>query len=87
MDDIVYKPISKNPTAYLENTINSKMKNSPLDTKTTHAKRKIMQIPKLYGLPKIHKPDIPMRLIVYAKNSSTQEMEKHNQLPRRWIPT
>ena len=33
--------------------------------------------PKLYGLPKIHKPQVPVRLIVSCINSPTYQLAKY----------
>lgn len=33
--------------------------------------------PRIYGLPKIHKPDVPLRPIVSFVNSATYELSKH----------
>lgn len=37
----------------------------------------IVQPPKLYGLPKVHKPNVPLRPIVSQIDSPTYDLAKH----------
>ncbi|GLV46112.1 hypothetical protein CBL_07179 [Carabus blaptoides fortunei] len=64
--DPVYKPITSDPTTYLEETTKKKIEAAPLDEemKITIPREKSAKCPKIYGLPKSHKPVIPLRPIV-----------------------
>lgn len=62
-----YKRITADPTTYLEKTTKAKITSSPLDAETQRQlipREKSSKSPKLYGLPKIHKTDTPLRPIV-----------------------
>jgi len=68
-DKQTYEVLKRDPTPALQRKFNSKL----LDPKKTDAidiqrynrvRCRVLQPPKLYGLPKLHKPNIPMRHIV-----------------------
>jgi hypothetical protein len=68
----VYEPLPKDPTAKVERKIH-KLLSKHTTALPTDLKRKLTphhsKPPHLYGLPKIHKPDIPLRPIVSSIGS------------------
>ena len=81
-DKQTYEELKRDPTPSLQRKLNSKL----LDLKKTdvidiqHYNRlrcRVPQPPKLYGLPKLHKPNIPMRPIVSFCGSPTYELSKY----------
>ena len=81
LDDDFYVRISKDPTKKTERMLNEKLKelerSGELDK---HLRSRFTAqhsyTPQLYGLPKIHKPDIPLRPIVASIGSATYNLEK-----------
>lgn len=80
LNDTTYRPIKRNPTNSLEKRTRALIKASPIDLRTQrfllpqeHASR----VPRLYGLPKIHKAGRPLRPIVSAVDSPTQPLAKY----------
>ena len=82
LDDDSYVRISKDPTKKTERTLNEKLKelerSGELDK---HLRSRFTAqhsyTPQLYAcLPKIHKPDIPLRPIVASIGSATYNLEK-----------
>ncbi|XP_018372103.1 PREDICTED: uncharacterized protein LOC108766985 [Trachymyrmex cornetzi] len=77
LSDKAYKKLDKDPT----NTIAQKTKtlveesNIPSKTKSTLKPTNPLP-PRLYGLPKVHKPDIPFRPIVSAIRSPTYSLSR-----------
>ena len=81
-DKQTYQILKRDPTRALQRKLNSKL----LDLKKTDAidiqrynrlKCRVPQPPKLYGLPKLHKPNIPMRPIVSFCGSPTYQLSNY----------
>ena len=81
-DKQTYQVLKRDPTPALQRKLNSKL----LDLKKTDAidiqrynrlRCRVPQPPKLYGLPKLHKPNIPMRPIVSFCGSLTYQLSKY----------
>jgi hypothetical protein len=68
----VYEPLKKDPTSQIERKI-QRLLSKHKSILSTDLKRKLTPYhskpPHLYGLPKIHKPDIPLRPIVSSIGS------------------
>ncbi|XP_074031909.1 uncharacterized protein [Leptinotarsa decemlineata] len=80
LQDGSYEPSARDPTTYLEKTTKAKIQSFKLGREIeqeTIPREKSSKCPKLYGLPKIHKTDVPLRPIVSAINSPTQKLEKY----------
>ena len=78
-EDGTYRPLKKDPTMKLERTINERLKT--LEKKGEVDDRLHKRImpqysyhPQLYGLPKIHKPEDPLRPIVSSIGSATYNL-------------
>ena len=78
-DDRTYRKLSRNPTPALERRMNSSL----LSLKKSGALPEPLywrlhssdsRIPLLYGLPKIYKPDVPLRPIMSFANSPTYQL-------------
>ena len=81
-DKQTYEPLKRDPTPALQRRLNGKL----LDLKNTETidiqlyyrlRCRVPQSAKLYGLPKLHKPNIPMRPIVSFCGSPTYQLSKH----------
>ena len=77
-----YKELKSDPTAKIERKICSKLsdlkKSDKLSQKVyDHLKPSATVCPKFYGLPKIHKPDVPLRPIVASQSSPTYNLAKY----------
>ena len=79
-DKQTYEPLKRDPTPALQWRLNGKL----LDLKKTIDIQlyyilgcREPQPAKLYGLPKLHNPNIPMRLIVSFCGSPTYQLSKH----------
>ena len=77
-----YEPLKRDLTPALQRRLNGKL----LDLKTTQTidiklcyrlRCRVSQSAKLYGLPKLHKPNIPMRPIVSFCGSPSYQLSKH----------
>ena len=80
-DRDTYQLIAKDPTTSLENRMNSVLlrlrREGNLSGKTYyHVCSSAAGVPRLYGLPKVHKPDIPLRPIVSFVSSPTYTLSK-----------
>ena len=91
-----YKVIPKDPTTTIKNKLINILKVIKTKTGLGSYSYKAMYPtgcvpPKFYGLPKIHKPDTPLRPIVSSCGSVTygvaEELAKNPQTPSRQIPT
>ena len=80
---LTYKELKRDPTPALQRKLlNSKLldlkKTDVIDIQRYNRLRcRVPQPPKLYGLPKLHKPNIPMRSIVSFCGSPTYELSKY----------
>lgn len=78
LEDPAYEKLSKNPIQSITKTINEAIKRSSLDDKLKKTcQQSIPTLPRIYGLPKIHKDEIPLRPIVSAVNAPTQALARH----------
>ena len=86
LGDRVYQKFSKDPTSSTERKITKELKNPEQGRHISKAlvnklKPTASRPPKLYGLPKIHKPDVPLRPIVSCIGSPTYQLAKHITSP------
>ena len=77
-----YRKLRGDPTATQENRLTRKLKGLEKNGEITNALYNKLrptgsQPPRIYGLPKIHKPDIPLRAIVSCIGSPTYQLSKH----------
>ena len=75
-DKQTYEELKRDPTPALQRKLNSTLltlkKTNAIDTQRYYRLRcSVPQPPKLYGLPKLHKPGFPMRPIVSFCGSPT----------------
>ena len=72
-----YKKLNKNPLNWIIKGVNEAIKKSSLDEEI---KKKLIVydplVPRIYGLPKIHKPGVPLRPIVDTIGSPTYRLAK-----------
>ena len=81
-DKQTYEELKRHPTPTLQRKLNSKLltlkKTDAFDTQRYYRLRCLVpQLPKLYGLPKLHKPGFPMRPIVSFCGSPTYQLSKY----------
>ena len=81
-DKQTYEELKRDPTPSLQRKLNSKLldlkKTDVIDIQRYNRLRcSVPQPPKLYGLPKLHKPNIPMRPKVSFCGSPTYELSKY----------
>ena len=81
-DKQTYEPLKDDPTPALQRRLNGKLldlkKTETIDIQLYYRLRcRIPQSAKLYWLPKLHKPNIPMRPIVSFFGSPTYQLSKH----------
>ena len=75
---IVYITISSRSFVFSQKDKNKDKKTDAFDTKRYYRLRcSVPQPPKLYGLPKLHKPGFPMRPIVSFCGSPTYQLSKY----------
>ena len=82
-DKQTYEELKRDPTPALQRKLNSKIltlkKTDAFDTQRYYRLRcSVPQPPKFYGLPKLHKPGIPMRRIVSFCGSPTYQLSKYS---------
>ena len=80
-DESTYRLLEKDPTPSLQCKMNATLLQLKKDRKIPTTKYNTLRcssgrIPSIYGLPKIHKPDIPLRPIVSFYSSPTYELSK-----------
>ncbi|PFX13167.1 RNA-directed DNA polymerase from mobile element jockey [Stylophora pistillata] len=81
-DKRTYEELKRDPTPALQRKLNSKLltlkKTNAFDNQRYYRLRcSVPQPPKLYGLPKLHKPGFPMRPIVSFCGSPTYQLSKY----------
>ena len=81
-DKQTYQILKRDPTPALQRKLNSKLldlkKTDVIDIQRYNRLRcRVPQPPKLYGLPKLHKANIPMRPIVSFCGSPTYQLSKY----------
>ena len=81
-DENTYKKMSRDPAPALERRMNDFLiavkKKGVLPTNLYYKIRSSAgKTPRLYGLPKVHKPGIPLRPIVSFISSPTYQLSKH----------
>ena len=77
-----YGKLRGDPTATQENRLSRKLKGLEKNGEITSGLYNRLrptgsQPPRIYGLPKIHKPDVPLRPIVSCIGSPTYQLSKH----------
>jgi hypothetical protein len=73
-----YRKLNCNPIKKIIKQVKNAINNSNLDERTKKRLTPSNEItPRIYGLPKIHKEDIPLRPIVNTIGSPTYELAKH----------
>lgn len=78
LDDATYRKIPKDPTTKIERRTTLLINESKLSEPIRKSlKPKESHPPRLYGLPKIHKTNIPLRPIVSAINSPTYRLARY----------
>ena len=80
-DRNTYKPVAKDPTSALERKMNSTLldlrrKGRLSEEAYHHLRSSAGSVSRLYGLPKVHKPDTPLRPIVSFISSPTYRLSK-----------
>ena len=80
-DKNTYKPVAKDPTSALERKMNSTLldlrrKGRLSEEAYHHLRSSAGSVPRLYGLPKVHKPNTPLRPIVSFVSSPTYGLSK-----------
>ena len=81
-DTKTYEPLKKDPTTTFKNKLINTLKEWKKEGRISKILYKQIyptsdQPPKFYGLPKIHKPDLPLRPIVSGNGSVTEPCAKH----------
>lgn len=81
-DEQTYKKLDRDPSQKLQRKLNNKLftlHKANIFKRPLYSKLRcsVAQAPKLYGLPKIHKENIPMRPIVSFCSSPTYELSKY----------
>ncbi|XP_063385614.1 uncharacterized protein LOC134671708 [Cydia fagiglandana] len=80
-DRKIYKPVKYNPTARVTRRLRNLIKDHEdlfeEDEYNRLYRPKSVQPPKLYGLPKVHKSNVPLRPIVSQISSPSYDLAKH----------
>ena len=81
-DQLTYEKIKKDPAPSLERKMNAKLltlnrKGSLPDRLYERLRSSNGKTPLLYGLPKVHKPEVPLRPIASFVHSLTYQLSKH----------
>ena len=71
-----YRLLPRNPTARIEKRVNDALKSVERDGNLPEQARKKLTAPQIYGLPKVHKADVPLQLIVCTIGSPTYGLAK-----------
>ena len=81
-DKQTYKELKQDPTPALQRRLNGKLLSlkkagSFYITRYYRLESSVLQPPKLYGLLKLHKPNVPVRPIVSFCGSPTHQLSKY----------
>ena len=81
-DRKTYKRLTKDPTPSIERKMNAlllqlKRKGAITDDQYSKLRSSAGRLPLLYGLPKVHKPTVPLRPIVSFVHSPTYQLSKY----------
>jgi len=77
LSDKIYKKIDKDSTNTIAQNTKILMEKSNIPSKTKSTLKPTNLLPsRLYGLSKIHKPNMPLRLIVSAIHSPTYNLSR-----------
>ena len=77
LSDPSYRILERDPTSRITRSITDLIKNSPIPKEIQRSLiPRHSRSPRLYGLPKIHKPTIPLRPIVSSIDSPTYALSK-----------
>lgn len=79
LDNDNFKQITSDPTNKIQSSLKKQLKKSTsilVDCQIKNLQVKNPTIPRLYGLPKIHKPNIPIRPIVAFNNAPAYKVSK-----------
>ncbi len=78
LDPNVYRRLPRDPTSRILRRTNQLLKESSIPEEEQRIIKKSEAIaPRLYGLPKIHKQEVPLRPIVSAIGSPTYALSKY----------
>jgi hypothetical protein len=78
LQDKAYAKLKKDPTESIESKTVLLLKKSPFPEEVCQQVRpQGSRQPRLYGLPKIHKPGVPLRPIVSTIGSPTYRLAQH----------
>jgi uncharacterized protein YaaW (UPF0174 family) len=81
LEDSAYKKLDKDPTDSIERKTTKLLKKSSLpEDLCKQLQPSGSRAPRLYGLPKIHKEGVPLRLIVSNIGAPTYQLAKHQQV-------
>ena len=80
-DESTYQPVEKDPTASLERKMNAQLMNLKRSGRLPNdvyaqLRSSAGRTPLMYGLPKVHKQDVPLRPIVSFVSSPTYQLSK-----------
>lgn len=76
-DEATYKKVNYNPTSRVSTKVNRLLQEFPNKEMIKQLRPQNPTSPKIYGLPKIHKPDWPLRPIVSQIDSPTYKLASH----------
>ena len=81
-DTSTYKKLNRDPSAALEKKMNSLLlqlnRSEQIPDRLYQRLRSSSGVtPRIYGLPKVHKPDVPLRPIVSLYTSPTYQLSRH----------
>ena len=77
-DRETYKPLISNPLSRIQSTFNKGLKEitRDIDFDVNRFISRLPRLPYMYGLPKIHKPNIPLRSIISSRGAPSYVLAK-----------
>ncbi len=80
-DTTTYQPLGRNPTSRFSSQAIKQLQELRNSGEINEAQYRRLYptgcvVPRFYGLPKLHKPDVPLRPIVASRGSVTYEIAK-----------